>query len=38
DEQSKELFKGCAAAMAALKKDSDWNKFEKIVFVHFGCK
>lgn len=38
DEQSKELFKGCAAAMAALKKDSDWNKFEKIVYVHFGCK
>jgi hypothetical protein len=38
DEQSKELFKGCAEAMAALKKDSDWNKFEKIVFVHFGCK
>lgn len=38
DEQSKELFKGCAAAMAALKKDPDWNKFERIVYAHFVCK
>jgi hypothetical protein len=38
DDQSKELFKSCAAAMAALKKDPDWNKFERIVYVHFGCK
>ncbi|CAN1558783.1 hypothetical protein MCERE19_02528 [Spirosomataceae bacterium] len=38
NEKSKELFKGCAAAMSALKKDSDWSKFERIVYVHFGCK
>jgi hypothetical protein len=38
DEQSKELFKGCATAMAALKKDPDWNKFERIVYAHFVCK
>lgn len=38
DDQAKELFKGCATAMTALKKDSDWNKFERIVYVHFGCK
>ena len=38
DEQSKELFKDCASAMAALKKDSDWNKFEKIVYAHFRCE
>jgi hypothetical protein len=38
DDQSKALFKDCAAAMTALKKESDWNKFERIVYVHFGCK
>lgn len=38
-DQSKELFKSCPEAMAALKKDSDWNKFERIIYAHFlGCK
>jgi hypothetical protein len=39
DDQSKELFNSCPAAMAALKKDSDWNKFERIIYAHFlNCK
>ncbi|MGL4630029.1 MAG: hypothetical protein ACRCVT_02390 [Leadbetterella sp.] len=38
DDQAQELFKDSPEAMAALKKESDWNKFDKIVYAHFLAK
>ena len=38
DEQALELFKDSPETIVALKKESDWNKFERIIYAHYLTK
>jgi hypothetical protein len=38
EDQSKELFKDSPETLKALKKESDWNKFERIIYAHYLAK